>query len=124
MDAEPEGADGAAGAEGVSAASDTDDDEGFNRRGVDWAAHPPLAILARAGGDYLVARAGRPLHEAGAVPAAAAAALRAGGAPPPGVPPPPPGFTLALLEDWDAHEAAFRRDVHDATLEGASELGG
>lgn len=86
----------------AAAAADASDDEDdvAERLAVDWAAHPPVAVVGQnRGGFYLVARAGAPLSAYGLVDAAAAASARVGA----GMCPLP----AAMLDEYDASVAAF-----------------
>lgn len=86
----------------AAAAADASDDEDdvAERLAVDWAAHPPVAVVGQnRGGFYLVARAGAPLSAYGLVDAAAAARARVGASMCP--------LPAAMLDEYDASVAAF-----------------
>ncbi|PSC76676.1 High mobility group [Micractinium conductrix] len=100
------------GAAAMQEGEESDEDDEAERLACDWAAHPAELILSHTkNGHFLVLRKGLGISEYGLVEAAAVKAQRLGGASDCPVP-------LAMLEEYEAFQRAFKREVHDNTEAG------
>jgi len=97
-----------------------EEDDDIDRENVDWEAHPAVAILSKTrGGKYIVARHGLPLHKYGEVSVALAAAHRSGLA---AKEDPSCPLLSEMLDDFEAFNRTFKRDVYNNTEDGELDL--